>query len=693
VTPIVTPIVFWLIVALALANAGPAAASAAGHDRASNAVALDVPFVPQTEALCGGAAVAMVLRYWGEAHTGVQEFAPLVDRRARGIRTDALVRAVAAREWQADAGARSIESLRAELAAGHPIVVLIEDRPDRYHYVVVIGAAPDHFVVHDPAWGPSRRVATDVLTRRWQRANFWSLVILPRVRGVRLQPDLRQSDLPVRVRLKADATSSSSSDCDDLLTHAVDRVQQEGLDRADALFESVRAQCPEAAGPLHELAGVRFAQHRWRDAATLAEKAVAIDPLDEYAWEVLAASRFVQDDPIGALRAWNQIGKPRVDSVRIDGLTRTRYALVADALKLPTGSLLSAERFQRAERRLEEMPDASSARLGYRPQSDGFAGVDVAVVESSARPRGAREWAARGARAAIDREVAASIPGFEGQGDVWSASWRWWTNRPRVALSFATPRAGVLPGVWRVEASWERQTFQSASAIEPVREERTHGGVAVSDWLTSNLRYEISTGIDSWNETRRAAAVGGSIERRASSDRWWTTIAATTWMPLTRSEVFRSGAVRTGFRSSTHATGTTWAVESGLDAVTEDAPLSIWPGAGEGQARRPLLRAHPLLSNGIVRGPMFGRALAYATSEVQRWFGAGPIRIAAATFIDLAHASHRMASADSGEPFQIDAGVGVRIKAPGQKGALRIDVGRGLRDGSQALTIGWQPLP
>ena len=27
---------------------------------------LDVPFISQTELLCGGAAAAMVLRYWGE---------------------------------------------------------------------------------------------------------------------------------------------------------------------------------------------------------------------------------------------------------------------------------------------------------------------------------------------------------------------------------------------------------------------------------------------------------------------------------------------------------------------------------------------------------------------------------------------------------------------------------------------------
>ena len=31
-------------------------------------VAMDVPYLPQTDALCGGAAAAMVFRYWGDVH-------------------------------------------------------------------------------------------------------------------------------------------------------------------------------------------------------------------------------------------------------------------------------------------------------------------------------------------------------------------------------------------------------------------------------------------------------------------------------------------------------------------------------------------------------------------------------------------------------------------------------------------------
>src|ERR687888_850213 len=88
---------------------------------------LNVPYLPQTDALCGGAAVAMVYRYWGDLHAEVKQFAPLVDRRAGGIADAALVEAVRRRGWTADQFEGSVSQLRANLAAGRPVIVLLTD--------------------------------------------------------------------------------------------------------------------------------------------------------------------------------------------------------------------------------------------------------------------------------------------------------------------------------------------------------------------------------------------------------------------------------------------------------------------------------------------------------------------------------------------------------------------------------------
>jgi hypothetical protein len=53
----------------------PGEVAAGALAQAEAHVLLDVPYVSQTPELCGGAAVAMVLRYWGERDVFPQDFA------------------------------------------------------------------------------------------------------------------------------------------------------------------------------------------------------------------------------------------------------------------------------------------------------------------------------------------------------------------------------------------------------------------------------------------------------------------------------------------------------------------------------------------------------------------------------------------------------------------------------------------
>src|SRR5437763_10014303 len=85
---------------------------------------LDVPYLPQTDALCGGAAAAMVFRYWGDVHADIEQFAPLVDKHAGGIADDVLVKAVEERGWRTFAAPGSIDQLNQQIQSRHPVVIL-----------------------------------------------------------------------------------------------------------------------------------------------------------------------------------------------------------------------------------------------------------------------------------------------------------------------------------------------------------------------------------------------------------------------------------------------------------------------------------------------------------------------------------------------------------------------------------------
>ena len=273
---------------------------------------------------------------------------------------------------------------------------------------------------------------------------------------------------------------------------------------------------------------------------------------------------------------------------------------------------------------------------------------------------------------------------------MWSAGWRWWSHRPGVSVGFAAPRARNLPGVWRFEGSWQSDAYGGAQESRIV-ESRTHGGLTVGDWLTGKIRYAVSAGLDGWSGGRKAASIGGSLERAAFDDRLSLSIDATEWAPITGGPAFRSVGARAIARSSAETRRWVTRGTIGFERVSDAAPLALWPGAGEGQVRAPLLRAHPLLSEGVVDltgASTFGRTLTFGSAELQRWLERpSVVRLGIAGFADVARASRQAAAGAT--PMQADLGAGLRLKIPGTPGVLRADVAHGLRDGANALTFGW----
>ncbi|MBI3049484.1 MAG: C39 family peptidase [Acidobacteria bacterium] len=166
---------------------------------------VDVPFISQSELLCGGAAAAMVLRYWGERQVSAEAFVHLVDRSAAGIRTGALVADLRRRGWSAHGVEGDETAVRMELARGRPVLMLIEDRPSAFHYVVTVAWHPRAVIFHDPARGPFRVMSTAEFARRWRAARRWMAVVAPGAAGIRNAGsgirtfDVRGSDLGSRI--------------------------------------------------------------------------------------------------------------------------------------------------------------------------------------------------------------------------------------------------------------------------------------------------------------------------------------------------------------------------------------------------------------------------------------------------------------------------------------------------------------
>jgi len=647
---------------------------------------LDVPFVSQSELLCGGAAAAMVLRYWGERELAAEAFAHLVDRSAAGIRTDALVAELRRRGWNAQAAEGDEAAVRTTLGRGRPVMLLIEDRPSAFHYVVAVAWHDRGVVFHDPARGPFRVMSTGEFTRRWRAARRWMAVV-----EARSVPRATESAGPALPEVPAprDPTygprASRPASCDEAVAEGVRVAQSQQLDEAERVLARAIA-CP---GATRELAGIRILQKRWAEAADLASAAVAADRSDGYAWKVLATSRFVQDDRLGALDAWNAIGEPRIDLIRIDGLTHTRHPAVERLIDARPGELLTAARFARARRQLAELPAAASTRLEYVPVASGLAELRGAVVERAVVPHGTATLATTALRAAVMREVQLTSGAVLGGGEQLVFGYRFWPHRRRVNAGIHAP--APWGGLWQLDAFAERQPF--TRDLLP-RAERTGVRLGASDWVTGHLRWGVAGGVDEWPGQNLRAAVSGRLHWASLDDRVDTIAGARAWPGSGGfSTVGVAARVRSsvdaGPRRTTPAHGLVLVATGAAQLATRRTPPDLWPAADTGHARAPLARAHPLLDAGQLRVERLGRALVQASLEGRRWWRVGgPVRAAVATFTDVARTTRRW---DGSPLVDIDAGVGGRLEIDGMPGVFRVDLAKGLRDGATAVSVGYEP--
>ncbi len=680
------------VAAAALAGSGPAAAAtpANGPGAPQTVRLLDVPYVPQSGALCGGAAVAMVLRYWGMTGVLAEDFAALVEPHEAGIRTGALVRAVEARGWTALPVAAAAAGIRDHLARGRPVIALIEAGRDSYHYVVLVGWANGWVVIHDPNVGPLRTVREGEFGDAWSGSGGWALLVLP-------PPETGGQGAPEPAAAAAPSSSAAPDGCDALVEEGVLLARQGDAAAAELRFLAAEALCAASAAPLRERAGLRLRAGDWAGASRLAERALALDPDDAHAWRLLAGSRYLAGDVAGALGAWNRLAEPRTDLTRIDGLARIRFAAVAGQLDLPPGRLLTSDAFRRADRRLAELPAQSACRLSLRPLAGGSAQVDVALLERPLVFAGPGDLGRTVLGAAIGREIAVAVASPTGNGELWRAQWRWWEERPRVSLALTVPAAGGRPGIWRVEGFWERQAYAprepsvagDTARAGPIREERRRAGLSFADWLGADLRLEVGAALDRWADRGAHVTLAAGVETRWARDRLALGAEAARWLSLAGGAPFGTGSLSLDWSSSGLERRDAWRARLGMSGATAAAPLALWSGAGTGYGRAPLLRAHPLLDGGVVRGRAFGRALVHGTLEKQAWpWTLGPLRLGWALFIDGARAGETARS--GANPWQVDGGAGLRLRSLGMKGQLRIDAARGLTDGASAVSIDWQ---
>lgn len=625
-------------------------------------VLIDTPFVAQTESLCGGAALTMVMRYWGDTRVNAEDFAPLIDASSHGIPTASLLDAARARGWIAtviapDQLAESIEHTR-------PVVALVAVGANTFHYVVIVGVTKDRIVLHDPARAPYQIMSRKDFESASRQAGRWMAVVLP---------------------ANAAPKVAGPVECDTLVASAIEAAKAGDTPRAARLLDAATFRCPDDPAPWRERAGLAFAAREYADASRLAARALTLDPGDDYTRTLVATSRYLAEKPASALDAWQGL---RVNHVEITGADLTPQSLILSRLGVAPGDTLTTNGLSLASHRLDDLPALSSATVRFAPSGDTRADVTVVVDDRPRAPAGALYWGIVGARAAIARDLPLTFASLFGAGDRLDVLWRFQPRREHVGAALSVPAPRGLPGNIELFGLWERQTFADRLTATTSEERRRRGGFALSDWATGWLKWRAGAAIDRVDD-RRSIALAASADVRLAADRVSLGVAHEHWLGNGGAGAFARDEFRVAFRSSADASRARLVAAGSVTDVGTPAPRALWPGADANFSREGTLRAHPLIDDGVVTAATFGRRLGALTLSYEHPLKTLPAAsIAGAAFVDVAEAWH----AENGLPSTalVDLGVGLRIRAR-RAGSIRLDLAVGATDGRVRVSAGFMP--
>ena len=242
-------------------------------------------------------------------------------------------------------------------------------------------------------------------------------------------------------------------------------------------------------------------------------------------------------------------------------------------------------------------------------------------------------------RAASERAIGVDVFGLAPSGDSVRLFGQWQPNRSRGVLSASAPHFLELPGIVTAEAIWDEQSYRvPPTPLEsaPVRERRKRASLSLAHWWAADTRAAVTVAADDWSGRGSYVSLSGDVDQRLLGDRvavggraagWWSGASAP----------FYAASARWSVRTRTTPERPRLRIDASYDFASARAPLALWSGAGTGTARPLLLRAHPLLRDGVIEGAAFGRELLAGSAQAETPIASlGPARLRAAVFVDAA---------------------------------------------------------
>lgn len=246
------------IAALAGCAAAPSDTDFAAANLPARVELEHVPFHPQTRYQCGPAALATMLNASG-VQTSPEELSPEIYLPGKkGSLQVELIATARARDRVVYPLATDLSSALAQVAAGHPVLVLqnlgLRSAP-AWHFAVIVGYDRDarELILRS---GSERRLTVNAprFLRTWDRAQRWAVIVL------------KPEQLPAQPKLRSYIAAAAALE-------ATGRLEAAGV-----AYATAQAQWPDSIWPVLGLANISHARGDASSAERRYEQALALDP-------------------------------------------------------------------------------------------------------------------------------------------------------------------------------------------------------------------------------------------------------------------------------------------------------------------------------------------------------------------------------------------------------------------------------
>jgi tetratricopeptide (TPR) repeat protein len=265
-----------------------------------------------------------------------------------------------------------------------------------------------------------------------------------------------------------------------------------------------------------ELAGVAFERKRYPEAAAWLQRALKLDPTDDYANNFAGSVYYLMGNLQAALKYWNRIGKPSIAAFDFDPHLRVQRLLLDRAFAFSPAAVLREADFETTETRLTGLGIFPTYNIALNPRPEVSFDAQFRALERNGFGTSRVQALVSTFAGAPYETIDPAYYNLGGSAANLESLLRWDSQKRRAWISLSAPLHGLPQRRWRLFAdvrdeNWliRRSSTGPAPALGSLHLERQTLAGSVTSFASGRLQW--SSGAELSHRGYRDVVAGSAL--------------------------------------------------------------------------------------------------------------------------------------------------------------------------------------